>query len=226
MIFPHAGSGAGPWLQWARGIPAWVEVRVARLPGRESRLGEPCLTNPELLLNELERALKGLTPLPTVLFGHSLGAFLAYEMCQRGFQHVSALVVSGQVAPPRHSISQRMAHLPDAELARAAQERWGGIPSEILESAELQTLFIPALRGDLAISESWDAHEGRQLRQDITVISGEDDLELAVEDVTAWDDITSGATHHLRHKGGHMAILTDDDVRRQAISLLLESLAK
>jgi surfactin synthase thioesterase subunit len=226
VILPHAGSGAAAWFRWSEHIPAWVEVRVARLPGRESRLHERPLTSFDEALARLAGALAALPALPTVLFGHSLGALFAFELCHKLSGLIDALCVSGSRAPGRACECPSLSGLPDDALARAVQARWGGIPDEILSAPDLQGCFLPALRADLSLVETWSPFARDPLTQGLLVVSGDDDPEIGTEDVSAWRAVTGGACNHLRHPGGHMAVLSDASVRRRVSAACVEHLIR
>ena len=66
-----------------------------------------------------------------------------------------ALVVSAQQAPhllqPGHL---EIADFPDQEFLSAV-ERWGFMPAEVSENAELQEVVLPVLRADISMFEQY-----------------------------------------------------------------------
>ena len=129
FCFPHAGAGASAYGSWAGALAgAGVDVCPVQLPGRENRFREPRHHRLEPLLEALVSALQRHLDRPYALFGHSLGALLAYELA-RFLSGVGVgpdrLLVSGRIAPqlsdprpPMHASSRRGA---GREAARA---RW------------------------------------------------------------------------------------------------------
>jgi surfactin synthase thioesterase subunit len=224
LVLPHAGSGTAAWFGWRSRLPEEVELRVARLPGRETRLAEPPLTSAAQALAGLTEAFRALPPLPTVVFGHSLGALLAYGLCAATPGTARALVVSGEIAPgsgaPTHADLLR---LPDRELALAVNRRWGAVPPEILEQPEFLALFLPALRGDLALVDSFPAHADQPIDIPLLVFAGVDD---ALDDagLHRWATHTKDSMRLFRHPGGHMAVLDDPAVADQVVSACLRRL--
>ncbi|MFJ2863930.1 thioesterase II family protein [Kitasatospora sp. NPDC087314] len=211
VILPHAGSGTAVWFRWAAGLPADVEVRVARLPGRENRLAEPPLTSAAEAVDALARALRSLPALPLVVLGHSLGAVLAHGLCAAVPGAARALVLSGEVAPGASRDHDDLLGLGDRELARTADQLWGGVPPEVLDHPEALALFLPALRGDLALAASVPAPAGPPLDVPFDVFVGADDP-LDEDGWRGWAAHTRGATTFHRHPGGHMAVLDDPAV--------------
>ncbi|MBC3842411.1 thioesterase [Streptacidiphilus sp. 4-A2] len=74
---PHSGGSAGEFLFWADGLPGY-EVWGVQPPGRGERIEE----EPYTAMPELVRALADEAEFtgPYALFGHSLGAAVAYEL--------------------------------------------------------------------------------------------------------------------------------------------------
>src|SRR5437899_13023831 len=82
FCFPWAGAGAAVYRPWPSALPPEVEVCAVRPPGRESRLREPPFTD---LLRLVEGVAAGIRPyltVPCALFGHSLGAWVAFEIAR------------------------------------------------------------------------------------------------------------------------------------------------
>ena len=78
VCFHHAGGGAFGFRPWATRLRDDVELVAVQLPGRENRLGERPLPTAEAVLDHLVPALAEVLAGPYALFGHSLGAVLAY----------------------------------------------------------------------------------------------------------------------------------------------------
>eukprot|EP00803_Ostreobium_quekettii_P010990 evm.model.scf_119EXC.8 EVM.evm.TU.scf_119EXC.8 scf_119EXC:62742-63992(+) len=81
FCFPPAGTGAWAYHGWGPGLPADIEILPVELPGRNSRAGEPAM---EAMAPLVAEVVEAVTPLmrerPFVLFGHSMGAWVAYEV--------------------------------------------------------------------------------------------------------------------------------------------------
>ncbi|MBV6695653.1 amino acid adenylation domain-containing protein [Kitasatospora aureofaciens] len=221
LILPHAGSGTAAWFSWRSRLPDDVELRVGRLPGRETRLAEQPLTSAADALSALCQAYRALPPLPTVVFGHSLGALLARGLCAAAPHMVRALAVSGEVAPgsgPRSHAD--VLGLPDREFAIEVNKRWGAVPAQILDAPEFLSIFLPALRGDLALVDSFPDQVGEAVDFPLFVFSGvEDDLDEV--GIKRWENHTNGAMQLFRHPGAHMAVLEDPAVTDLVINTCL-----
>ena len=106
FCFPYAGGGASIFRGWTALLPADLEVCPVQLPGREGRLREAPFTHMEPMVNALVDALQPYFDLPFVLFGHSMGAAIAFELTRelrrRGRPQPLHLFAAGRRAPHLH----------------------------------------------------------------------------------------------------------------------------
>ncbi|HEY4595173.1 MAG TPA: alpha/beta fold hydrolase, partial [Thermoanaerobaculia bacterium] len=82
FCFPYAGGGASTYRGWGASLSSDLEVCPVQLPGRESRLREPALTSTESMVPAIADALAPYLNLPFVLFGHSMGAAIAFALAR------------------------------------------------------------------------------------------------------------------------------------------------
>jgi medium-chain acyl-[acyl-carrier-protein] hydrolase len=206
FCFPYAGGGASVFYPWARGLPAGVEVCAVQLPGREARLREAPIADWDVLLARLSEALAPFMDRPFALYGHSLGAAVAFELARRlrrdGRPPPFHLFVSGHRAPHCPAEGPELHALPDDQLI-AGLRRLSGTPEEVLQHAEILALLLPLLRADFALAERYEWRPEPPLPIPITAYSGADDEHVPVEGVEAWREHTSARFRHLTLPGGH-----------------------
>jgi surfactin synthase thioesterase subunit len=204
VCFPHAGGGISNFASWAGRLPADVALRGVLLPGRESLLTEPPLEDMEELLDELVPLLGALAAqTPLVLFGHSLGAFVAYEATHRlRGAGVLRLVVSGCRAPHLPDPFPKLASSPEEDLIAALAEL-DGTPPEVLACAELVTLALPALRADLALFERYHCAARAPLAVSITAYGGRADPRVGEQEVRLWRRHTAAGFTWQMFEGDH-----------------------
>lgn len=185
---PYAGSGAGIFRTWPDGLGDLVEVRGVALPGRERRFNEPALTSVNAIADQLAPALTGEPGPPFAIFGHSLGAKIAFEVTRRltasggGPVH---LLVSGARAPHLGESDPPYHRLPDAEFL-AAVRALGGTPPELAANEEFLELMLPTLRADFMAAETYRLPPARPLPCPITAFGGAADPLVARADLDAW----------------------------------------
>jgi medium-chain acyl-[acyl-carrier-protein] hydrolase len=116
LCVPYAGVGPSVYRRWAEALPADIEVGVVHLPGREGRLRETPFTRIEPLIDAASMALRPYLDLPFAMFGHSMGALVAFELARRFRDDDGSapthLFVSGRRAPHLPSRHPAITHLP------------------------------------------------------------------------------------------------------------------
>ena len=188
FCFPYAGAGVSLFRPWAASLPAGLELCAVQLPGREDRMAE---TPYRHLSTLIPRAVAELSPYldrPFALFGHSVGALLAYELarelCAAGRTPVH-LFVSGQRAPHLPSRTPPRHELPAVEFA-AALARLDGTAEEVLRDADFMAAIAPLLRADFSLEETYAHAPGEPLEIPVTVFGAADDEEANLDELKAW----------------------------------------
>jgi surfactin synthase thioesterase subunit len=199
------------FVPWRRLLPADVALTIVRLPGRESRMTEPPLTDVDAVTDELAMAVSHGSRLPWSLFGYSLGALLAYELAVRlsqpGHRAPDLLLVGGAEPPHLSRIGPSLSELDPVEFVGALRA-FGGTPSEVFEHSELLDLVLPALRADFQLLDSYRPRAHPPLSCPIVTYSGTSDSELDDTRVRRWSELTTAPTSHRLFEGGHF-FLTD-----------------
>jgi surfactin synthase thioesterase subunit len=93
--------------------------------------------------------------------------------------------------------------LPDAEFIEALDQRYGGMPKEILETPELLELYLPILRADLTLLETHDYRAKPKLECPISVFAGKEDRNVTGEKLLAWQEHTTGPFEMRWFEGDH-----------------------
>lgn len=165
------------------------------MPGRGQRLREPLFTAMPETVAALELAIEPLLDRPFVIFGHSVGALIGYELTRHleraGGRVPEHLFVSGCAAPhmPRQ---ERLHNLPEALLIDELL-RMNGTPRELLEDADLRRILLPVIRADLSIYETYVHRAGTPLACPITAISGREDPRAGPSQMQEWRKYTGSA---------------------------------
>lgn len=213
VCLPFAGAGASFFHPWAALAGAGLRIVAPQPPGREWKLvEEPYRDAAEAAAGLLPEVLEQLGGAPEVaLFGHSLGAVLAYELAHllaaRDGVRVARLFVSGSPGPwTRRPV--RATGLGDAEfLARVGE--FAGYSHAALADPEMRELLLPTLRADVEMHENYVPSTDRPLPAPITSLHGRDDALVSAEQAGEWSKATDGAFELVELDGGHM-YLTED----------------
>ncbi|HEX7736855.1 MAG TPA: alpha/beta fold hydrolase [Ktedonobacteraceae bacterium] len=207
FCFPYAGGGASIYRTVAEQISPEIEVYPVQLPGREKRFRERPFTRLEDLILALAEVLIPYLDKPSVLWGHSMGALIAFELARflrraRQDSELQRLVVSGHRAP--HLPDQRPAihNVPEEELLQVLR-RFDGTPQEVLQHQELLAMVVPLLRADFAICETYVYTSEPPLACPISAFGGLQDPYVPAEAISAWNGHTIGEFQARFFTGGH-----------------------
>lgn len=224
FCFPFAGGGAAAYYPWSKHLPPDIELVRILLPGRESRLREPLVTRIGPLVAVLVDELTPWLDRPFAVYGHSIGALVAFEFSRelrRRHGLVPAhLFVSAYRAPHLPPIESPFAHLPDEEFIDRISQ-YGGIPELVAKSQELMDIFLPILRADFEISETYVYREEFPLECPITAFGGVSDPKIDRHRITAWKMHTSMRFNVHFFEGGHFFIQDSKDVVLDQMSYYL-----
>jgi surfactin synthase thioesterase subunit len=204
-----------------------MEALYVQLPGRESRLREASVPDIATLTAGVADAIAPFSDHPFALFGHSLGGLIAFEVArtlrQRRMPSPLRLFASACRAPHVPSPFPILHKLCEGELLRQVNARYGGsVPKEIMESAELRELLVPALRADFAALENYQYQPQPPLATPITVFGGIHDQTLTRPELDAWSHHTTNELRLRLVDGGHLYLQT---ARQQLLADIAEDLS-
>jgi medium-chain acyl-[acyl-carrier-protein] hydrolase len=208
---------------WPEHLDERIEIRSITLPGRERRFAEPALDSVEALVEGLLPAVLRVLDSPFAIFGHSLGAMVAFELAHR-------LTARGQ--PPLHLLASAARsphrarsgppfHLSsDVEFLETVCEL-GGTPPELVANQEFMQMMLPILRLDFTAAETY-RHPPIPLPCPITVYGGSTDNLIDPDDLEGWSSHTSKSCSVHVLPGGHSFITAS---RAELLRLIDQELA-
>jgi surfactin synthase thioesterase subunit len=207
VCLPFAGAGASFFRPWQLAAPAGLTVVPLQLPGRERRIEDPPYHSVTAAADDLVTDIDALGTLDrVVLFGHSLGAVLAYELARRlagtDGGRLAGLVVSGSPGPWTRR-DRRATGLPDDEFVRRVSE-FAGYAHAALADPEMRELILPTLRADVAMHEDYAAADDTPLPVPIVSVRGDDDQLVTADEAGQWSKATSQDFTLVTVPGGHM----------------------
>lgn len=211
VMLPFAGGNKNSYQEIARYIPG---MHTLEYPGRGSRIREPLPVTLDLLVDDITLQLKKTIDISKkyIIYGHSMGALLAYLVCRKvhmqGWPMPEKLIVSGRKAP--HLKRRRyLAGLPDDHFMKEVTAL-GGIPDEVIRHPELMEYIMPILKADFRVYESYKYVQAGKLPVPIDVFYG-DEEGIAPEDIAGWKDESLKTVNIREMKGNHFFIFDHVD---------------
>lgn len=205
VCFPHAGGSASYFHPVSARFSPAVDVVSLQYPGRQDRRQEPCLTDIGELADRITAEIASLSPMPTVFFGHSMGAVLAFETLVRLESQAGrgryALVASGRRGPAtsrRETVSEES----DDALIREIK-KLNGTDSSLLADDDILRMALPSLRADYQAIESYRCPSSRRIQAPITVLTGDSDPKTSLAEAGTWVQHTRGDFRLRVFSGGH-----------------------
>jgi pyochelin biosynthesis protein PchC len=195
--FPHIGGSASFYWPISAVMTAGVEVLAVQYPGRQDRSGEEPLTDIHRLADGAFGALRPVLSDPVALFGHSMGALIAFEVALRMEQVLgitpAAFIASSIWAPSR----QRDGEIDTSDPTNMSEvladlRRLKGTDPGLLDDPELMRGMLGTLRSDYIATDSYRCGRGVKVACPITVFVGDRDPHVSVEAAQAWSEHTTG----------------------------------
>ncbi|NQY37922.1 MAG: thioesterase [Alteromonadaceae bacterium] len=227
ICFPYAGGNASTYMSWFKWLPENIEILAIQPPGRSTRIFERAHSNMEQLVNDLLMNISESLDRPYILFGHSLGSRVAFELMtqckKRGLRMPLQFIASGSrgphILPRKTSIYQ----LPDKEFIEGLKDI-NGTPKAVLENSELMELCLPLLRADFELADTYACRENNIFDCPISVFSGKADTEITHEDLISWGNYFSGSVDLQMFPGDHFFIESNKNLVVNKVNIIIQNL--
>ncbi|MCW8092486.1 thioesterase II family protein [Alteromonas sp. ASW11-130] len=224
FCFPFAGGSISTYIPWIEQFSSDIEFVLIQPPGRGVRIAEPPHNCMGALVSEILEHKKFVTKTPYIVFGHSLGSRVAYELCRQlnllEMPLPEYFIASGSRAPHISSDKPHIHGLPKNDFIKEL-EQLNGTPKELLENKELMDLFIPLLRADFKIAETYMAQEAK-MPFPILVLHGREDVDIDPHQIAGWQDLSCIECTLVQLPGDHFFINEFRNEVIKQVSLVVE----
>jgi medium-chain acyl-[acyl-carrier-protein] hydrolase len=208
ICFPYAGGGANVYAGWEKLLPRDVRLVIVEPPGRGRHFGEPAIDNMDQLIRELQPHLDPYMQGEYILYGHSLGSRVAFEVLRtalkRGLPCAKHVFASGSASPTYRRIKKPIYDLP-SDAFRIELGKLNGTPKEILANDELMDVFEPMLRADFKMADTYQYDQSLVFPCGVSIFSGNNDDTVSEEHACHWLSFFESGDFVL-FEGGHFFI--------------------
>ncbi|MDT0612233.1 thioesterase II family protein [Streptomyces lancefieldiae] len=210
VCFAHAGGSATSFYGLSQALSERLDVVAVQYPGRQDRHREPAI---EDLVELADRSTAALTEAlgterPLALFGHSMGACVAFEVARRLERQAgvtpTALFVSGHQAPSLYRADNL--HLQGDDALLRDIRALNGTAPHVLDDEDVVGLFLSSLRADYKAIGTYRAARSATVSCPVVALTGDADPKTTVEEARAWQDHTTGSFALRIFSGGHFFV--------------------
>ena len=209
VCIPHLGGNAAVFGWWSTRLAPGVRVLPVQLPGRGSHAAERPLRSIPEIVDAMALAIAPELAGPYALYGHSLGALVAFEFARlmgAGFGRPPGHLFLGACRAPDVPLDRPFLHdAPDAFILDYL-EAMDGTPDALMADADLRAAVLPAVRADLEAWETYRFVDSGPIAAPITAISGTADRSVRAPEMRGWARQTTGAFRQVTVVGGHFFI--------------------
>lgn len=205
IAIPYAGGSLNSYslMKQVNG----VSVTNYELPGRGRRYEDS-----EYTMDRVKREIIKQIDFSKsyILFGHSMGAFIAYETCalieELNLKKPFKVILSAQIPPHCVDMQSYDREMDDASVI-AYLKSMGGTPQEVLDSKELIDYYGKILKNDLMLLRTYFQNGwSPKVESSIEIWNGIQDKMIPFSKVIKWKDVTLSECHIKSFEGGHFFI--------------------
>ncbi|WP_454790929.1 thioesterase II family protein [Mycolicibacterium lutetiense] len=205
LIFPHAGGAALAYRGFGMALAAaGSDAYVMQYPQRGDRLSHPAAPTVGDLAKDLFDAADWAGVGSIRLFGHCMGAVVAFEfarIAERNGVAIDALWVSASEAPSAVAAAPALPMAESEILAEMVD--LGGTDEALLADEDFVELLLMAVRADYAAFNRYSCEAEVTITADIYALGGESDHRINEDMLRRWDSHTTGAYTCSMFDGGH-----------------------
>jgi surfactin synthase thioesterase subunit len=212
VVFPHAGGSATGYRKLATALAAGGgDAYIVQYPQRAERLTEPAAETVQDLARSLFVAGPWRQVAPLRLFGHSMGAVVAFEFAKIAESRGAAVEKLWASAAPAPCAVEAKPDLPTShDDLLVDMTDFGGTDAELLADPEFAELLVTAMRADYAAINRYTCAPDVQIAADISALGAHGDMRVDASELQRWSGHTTGAFDLDWYDGGHFYL--DDHI--------------
>lgn len=215
FCFPFAGGSEAIYYNWKKYIDSSIQVVPIELKGRGRRSDEKNYENLHEVIEDVFENIKNqIFEDEYAIWGHSMGSLIAYEfyykICDQKIRKPKHIFFSGYRAPNIIEIKEKLYTLSDKDFINEVI-RLGGTPEELASNKELLEIFLPVLRNDFKICETYQyVKRKKKIECEVSILNGTQDI-YKTEEILEWNNLTCKQIHIYNFAGNHFYIHNNID---------------
>lgn len=225
FFIPYAGSSVTSYFSWKSEFSEEFEPILIELAGRGARTADPFYSNMQEAAQDIASLIADQVDEDEVyyVFGHSMGAVLAFEAYYKLKEMKATLPAhmffSGKDAPHIKFLKDKIYRYDDAKFLKIVS-LYGGLPEELYDDEELRKLFMPIIRSDFRLLCDYEYEpKEEKLDCDITICYSKNDFSIQKSTINQWVKHTKGKAEFYEFTGNHFFI---KDAYQQIIQIIME----
>lgn len=209
FCLPYAGGSETIFYRWNNYLNTSIKLYPIGLKGRGQRFNETFYESLKEAVDDIFNEIKDMIYHDYAIYGHSMGSLLAYELYYKinemGAKKPMHIFFSGYKAPNIVRKKEYIYTLSNYDFMNKIIEL-GGTPKELLKNKELLEIYIPILRNDFKIIETYEYKQKiDKIGCNISVLNGKQDS-INLEDILAWNKHSSKKCRIYNFEGNHFFI--------------------
>ena len=207
FCIPFAGGSASIYYKWRNYLGDKINIIPIELAGRGRRINELFKETIQETVDDIYNYIKDQLYEPYILFGHSMGSILTFELINKIIKEKdnlpSKVFYSGR-KPPHVPIEKHIHLLPDGEFLEELVSL-GGVSNTFMENQELVDMFLPILRADFRMIENYKCKSIQVIDRDIHILYGSEE-DLKMKELNSWGMYTTEKLFIKKIEGNHFFI--------------------
>lgn len=221
----HSGAAAQVFNIFKEYVPNNVNISAIQYPGRGHNISEPLIYHINGMITALYHPILEVIQIykNVYFYGHSLGALIAYELLkqyQRNQINIGHCILNVGACPSPDLIGRRehLHCLSDDKFWEKIKE-YGGTPEIVLEDNDFKRMFLPILKADFTIYETYSTIfcQNEPLSIPIKVFVGQFDKIVNLNELTNWKNETTKQFKQFIFEGDHFFMSKNSSLLVKAI---------
>jgi len=210
FCLPYAGGSEAIYYSWKKYLDSSITLHPIELKGRGKRFDEKLYESLEEAVDDIFENIKDtIVDNDYAIYGHSMGSLLAYELYYKisseNLRKPKHIFFSGYRAPSTIRKRENIYTLPDYDFMEKVIDL-GGTPEELMNNQELFQIFLPIIRSDFKILETYNYKEKEnKIECDISILNGRQDS-IDVEEILGWKKHVCKGFKIFNFEGNHFFI--------------------